>query len=157
VSDGPVGSTDEGRAMLEIVHDIAPGAQLAFHQGGAGSPQFLAGAIRTLAAGGSKGIVDDIGLAVAPFFNDGVVRKAIDEVAAQGVSYVSAAGNAGDSGYLANWRGLDRTVGGQGGIYHDFGGNGDVLQNFTVFPGDQIVLIVGWDAAWLEAGSPDPN
>lgn len=154
--DGAFGDTDEGRAMLEIIHDIAPGAKLSFHTAGAGSAQFFAGAIRALADAGSKVIVDDIGLFVAPFFNDGVVNQAVDEVTARGVSYVSAAGNIGDAGYLASWKGVDKAVGGIGGIYQDVGGNGDHLQNFSVGPGETMTIILGWDTPWLEGGSPDP-
>ncbi len=37
LSDRAAQGTDEGRAMLEIVHDIAPGAELAFHTADFGS------------------------------------------------------------------------------------------------------------------------
>ena len=35
--------TDEGRAMLEIVHDLAPGAALAFHTAEGGQANFARG------------------------------------------------------------------------------------------------------------------
>ena len=37
------GGTDEGRALLEIVHDVAPGSALAFHTADLGEADFCAG------------------------------------------------------------------------------------------------------------------
>jgi hypothetical protein len=59
--------TDEGRAMLQIIHDIAPGAQLGFRTGVITSGDFAQG-IRDLAAAGSDIIVDDITYITEPFF-----------------------------------------------------------------------------------------
>src|SRR5207248_3669647 len=50
LQDDPGGSgTDEGRAMLEIIHDIAPGAGLAFHTASPDPTNFASG-IGALAA-----------------------------------------------------------------------------------------------------------
>ena len=51
--------SDEGRAMMQIVHDVAPGATLVFHTGVGGQPS-LAAAILALADAGADVIVDDI-------------------------------------------------------------------------------------------------
>jgi subtilase family protein len=89
---------DEGRAMAQIVHDLAPGSSLAFASAFNGEPAFAA-AIRRLAApvaqggAGAKVIVDDVGYFGEPFFQDGPVAVAAGEVAAAGASYFSAAGN----------------------------------------------------------------
>jgi hypothetical protein len=87
---------DEGRAMLQIVHDIAPKAKECFATAFAGELQF-ADNIRAL--GDPKGacranvIVDDVGYFDEPFFGRGPVSDAVDDVAAQGVHYFSSAGN----------------------------------------------------------------
>ena len=61
VLDGPAGSDDEGRAMLENIHDIAPGASLAFSTTG-DSILSMAKNIQTLASqSGAKVLVDDVG------------------------------------------------------------------------------------------------
>src|SRR5262249_5098479 len=52
LQDGAAGNADEGRAMLEIVHDIAPGASLAFHTAN-GGPQAFANGIIALANAGA--------------------------------------------------------------------------------------------------------
>lgn len=90
----------EGTAMLEIVHDLAPGAQLGFCPAfdGTGDPQSIADAIDYLAqqAFGGTGcdvIVDDVANLTEPYFQDGVVAQAVDAAVAGGVAYFSSAGN----------------------------------------------------------------
>jgi hypothetical protein len=83
---------DEGRAMGQIVHDLAPGADLRFATADNGENDF-ANQIRQLAASGAKSIVDDITYFDEPMYQDGVIGKAVEDVTAQGVSYFSSAGN----------------------------------------------------------------
>jgi subtilase family protein len=83
---------DEGRAMAQIVHDLAPGASIAFATAFSGELGFAAN-IKALAAAGAKVIADDVAYFGEPFFQDGPVAVAVNEVAATGVSYFSAAGN----------------------------------------------------------------
>jgi hypothetical protein len=40
LNDLPSGGTDEGRAMMQIIHDIAPGASLAFYTAAEGEESF---------------------------------------------------------------------------------------------------------------------
>jgi hypothetical protein len=83
---------DEGRAMAQIVHDLAPGAAIDFAS--AFGDQFsFAENIRALANSGAKVIADDVVYFDEPFFQDGPVAVAIDEVVSSGVSYFTAAGN----------------------------------------------------------------
>src|SRR5262249_42740921 len=97
-----------------------------------------------------------IGYPNSPFFNDGVIAQAVDDVFAQGVFYTSAAGNAGNLGWQASWQGASATVGGTSGTYFTFGG-GDVLQDFTLGVNKTVTLTFQWDAAFLEGGSAQPN
>ena len=89
---------DEGRAMMQIVHDVAPGASLAFYPAIFGQADFANG-ITTLAGQGAKVIADDVGYFEEPFFQDGVVSQAISTVKSQGVAYFTAAGNNGSFAY----------------------------------------------------------
>ena len=88
--------SDEGRAMLQIIHDIAPGAELAFRTGYLGEQDMAVG-IQELANAGSDVIVDDLTYITEPFFRDGVISQAIDQVVADGVVFFSSAGNFGSA------------------------------------------------------------
>jgi hypothetical protein len=92
LDDSEAEGEDEGRAMAQVVHDLAPGAAIDFATAFTGEPAFAAN-IRALAAAGAKVIADDVSYFEEPFFQEGPVAVAVDEVAAAGVSYFSAAGN----------------------------------------------------------------
>ena len=96
------GGTDEGRAMMQVIHDIAPGASLAFYTADK-SEQDFANGILALAAAGCKVICDDVSYFDEPFFQNGVIAQAIQTVEAEGVTYVTAAGNNASNGYQAAW------------------------------------------------------
>lgn len=99
------GTTDEGRAMCQLIYDLAPGAALAFSTANGGEGAF-ATHIRDLAdptKGNCQVIVDDVRYLSEPFFQDGVVAQAVNEVVAQrGVAYFSSAGNYADASYENN-------------------------------------------------------
>jgi Subtilase family len=98
LEDGPAGSHDEGRAMLQIIHDIAPHANLAFATAFNGELSFAQNIERLAApvsAGGAGAtvIVDDVSYFEEPMFQDGMVAAAVAKVTAAGVTYLSSAGN----------------------------------------------------------------
>lgn len=149
----------EGTAMLELVHDLAPGAQLFFATGFPTITQFAQN-IRDLRTAGCDIIVDDLFyFAESPFQdgqapsvvsprNQGVVIQAVNDVTAAGALYFSSAGNSGnkDDNTSGTWEG-DFVDGGataapipvgSAGNLHNFGG-----QNFNLMT-----------AASTSAGSP---
>jgi Subtilase family len=85
----------EGLAMLEIVHAIAPGAELYFATDGGGSGS-MAQNIRDLAAAGCRIIVDDVTYPDESPFQDGEIATAVADVSNQGVLYFSSAANNGN-------------------------------------------------------------
>ena len=120
----------EGTAMLEIVHDLAPGANLFFADGGAGPAQ-MAQNIEDLCTAGADIIVDDIAYTGLSPFQDDVIARAVSTVTANGCQYFSSAGNGGNKndGTASVWEGdfaagpaLDLSGVGAGAVYHDFGG-----------------------------------
>ena len=118
VLPGQQGSWDEGTAMLEIVHEMAPDAELYFARG-LSSIESFAQNIRDLRGAGCDAIVDDaIYYSESPFqkgqapgilspSNGGVVSQAVNDVTAAGALYFSCAGNSGnlDSGGTGVWEG----------------------------------------------------
>lgn len=145
LQDFPFGTrSDEGRAMLQIVHDVAPGADLAFRTGFLGAVDFAKG-IRDLQQAGCDVIVDDISYISEPFFRDGVVAQAVNDVKALGVSYFSAAGNFGTN----SWQGTFAPVAAPNGVVgqaHDFdpGAGTDIYQSIKLYQGD-YTIVFQWD------------
>lgn len=146
LQDYPFGTrSDEGRAMLQIVHDVAPGAELAFRTGFLGSLD-MANGIRELEQAGCDVIVDDISYISEPFFRDGVIAQAVDDVKALGVSYFSAAGNFGTN----SWQGTFAPMAAPAGVVgqaHNFAsgfGGTDILQGITLYQGEYTVVFQ-WD------------
>ncbi|HEX8770588.1 MAG TPA: hypothetical protein VF711_07465, partial [Acidimicrobiales bacterium] len=94
---GGVGTGDEGTAMLEIVHDMAPGAALVFAPAGDDSLSFVT-ALNALAAAKVNVIVHDVAFDIEPVFESGFVAQTIDDLSrSSGISVYSAAGNVGSS------------------------------------------------------------
>jgi hypothetical protein len=93
-------ATDEGRAMLELVHDIAPGADLMYATTGL-TQLIFADNIRKLREAGADVLVDDVGFPQEPFFQNGIVDLAIKNVVDSGGVYLASVGNSGDSGFEA--------------------------------------------------------
>jgi hypothetical protein len=149
---------DEGRAMLQLIHDMAPGAQLGFHTAFGGIANF-ANAIRELAGPGNcTVIVDDIGYFAQPFYQDGPVSNAVDDVVADRIPYVSSAGNDGQNSYEAPFRGSGEAgVLDSGSEPHDFdpSGDTDTRQEITVQAGGtfQVVSLQWTDPSSLVDGS----
>ncbi|MCS5497953.1 S8 family serine peptidase [Cnuibacter physcomitrellae] len=89
-AEGP--GSDEGRAMAQLVHSIAPGATLAFASGGNSQVAF-ANSVEALLADGADIIVDDLGYLNELMFQDGTISNAVTEAESKGVPFFTAAGN----------------------------------------------------------------
>lgn len=147
--DYPYGrSSDEGRAMLQTVHDIAPKSPLAFRTGFISEGDFAQG-ITQLQQAGCKVIADDITYITTPFFKDGLAARAVNNVKALGVSYFSAAGNFGSKSYEAIFNPTAAPAGIVGQA-HNFGG-GDILQNDSLQAGS-YTIVMQWEDSIYSLG-----
>ena len=160
LDDSACPATDEGRAMLQIVHDVAPGANLSFHTAFTGQANFAQGIV-DLANAGAKVIVDDVIYLAEPMFQDGIIAQAVDQVEAAGVAFFSAAGNNSRKSYEDDFRGGQTIgIGPNNFEAHDFdpGPGVDIFQKVSIPSGGSIVLSLQWDSPALSAGGPgSPN
>lgn len=101
----PPNATNEGRAMCQIVHDMAPKARIGFATADTGELGF-ANNIRALGGlpgytypdatqQGFKGdvVCDDVSYLDEPMFQDGIIAQGVNDVVAAGVTYCSSAAN----------------------------------------------------------------
>ncbi|HMH49972.1 MAG TPA: FG-GAP-like repeat-containing protein [Candidatus Acidoferrum sp.] len=140
---------DEGTAMLEIVHDLAPGSGLAYYGPDTSADMVLG--INALTAAGARVIVDDILFLDESKFEDGMIAQAARNFATGGKLYVTAAGNEARKHYRASYNRLT----GQNfpnatyPAVHDFGpaGSPDIGNTF-VLPNDcNVQVVLQWNNA----------
>ncbi|MBE9079553.1 S8 family serine peptidase [Romeria aff. gracilis LEGE 07310] len=105
-------ATGEGRALAQLVYKVAPGSEILFHTGVSGSGSSLSDlnessfitAVRELQKAGADIIFDDIAGLSPPLFEDGEAVEAIDDAVADGIVYLTAAGNNGTITYEDEYR-----------------------------------------------------
>jgi hypothetical protein len=157
---------DEGRAMMQIVHDVAPNAGLAFYPAIFGQADFASG-VELMAANGANIIADDVGYFEEPFFQDGIISQAITNVKGAGVAYFTAAANnaafaydnptdpkaaavnplsfptpgTGEGGAAEKLLNFDATGGGTTNLLHVTLG--------TLQPGEFVAIVVQWDQPFV--------
>ena len=149
---------DEGRAMAEIVHDVAPGAAIAFY--GASNVNDHAKGIRDLAAAGATVIVDDLFYSSEPYFQPSPIAVAARDVALQhNAVVISSAGNNERKSLEGNFKPLpakDLLFNGAsiGKLeLHDFGGGRATVPIFFA-EGYPVRLGIQWDDKFASY-SPD--
>ena len=134
------GAGDEGTALLEIVHDVAPGAKLLFS--GPASSLDMVDAVACLTDAGANVIVDDLGFFGEPYFEDGPVAAAVDAAVTAGVSYHSSAGNEAQEHLEEDFF----PAAGSNGQLHDFAaGAGDPFNGVVVPAGGTLTCILQWN------------
>lgn len=144
---------DEGTAMLEIVHDVAPGAGPLFFASFGQSGAFMAEAVRCLADAGAKVIVDDVTFGDEPFFQDGPLAIAAREVVQRGVSYHTSAGNRRQEFFQQQLS--PALFGPPLGIIHNFDpmGAGDAANEVTIGAGGGSTCVIQWDEPFGQAAT----
>jgi hypothetical protein len=137
-------ASDEGRAMMQIVHDVAPGADLQFHTATASPRQFEVGFLAL--SENCDIIVDDITFITEPFFGSGRIAEAINS---SGRLHVTAAGNIANKAHQGVFNSTPDTpptnfLDPNGAtVAHDFdsGPEVDYLQKISVVPGEYLIAL----------------
>ena len=157
--------TDEGRAMLQVVHDIAPGASLAFYTADNSEADFANG-IGVLAKAGAKVEADDSHYFDEPFYQDGILAQAIDNVEAQGVAYFSSAGNDGQNAYentAPSFATLSSSAPNAGEYLLNFDTSGATTTTTlpvtipALVPGEFLGVVVEWDQPYVTGAPGSPG
>jgi subtilisin-like proprotein convertase family protein len=147
----------EGTAMMEIVQDLAPGAQIFFATAFT-SPEGFAENIRRLRFEfGCDIIVDDVIYYFESPYQDDVIAQAVNDVTADGAMYFSSAGNQGNysDGFSGTWEGDFKAAGTlatlpAGYTVHNFDFNGDkVISDRIEFTAGPVIL------HWSDPGTLD--
>jgi Subtilase family len=103
LDNGSCPGSDEGRAMVQLVHDVAPGAAQKFHSAFNSLTDFADGILK-LQAAGSNVIVDDVIYFAENMFSDGILAQAADRAVNRGAAYFSSAGNDARHSYESAYR-----------------------------------------------------
>jgi hypothetical protein len=176
LDNGACPGSDEGRGMVQLVHDVAPGAAQKFHTAFNSLVDFADG-ILELQEAGSDVIVDDVIYFAESMFSDGIIAQAADLAVARGAAYFSSAGNQARQSYESAYRETTVSINGGGNNngkgapfvlpVHDFdpGAGTDTLQKVHVTPdasGQALVIFsLQWDQPFLSstayAQATDPN
>jgi subtilisin family serine protease len=128
-TDVPFGypNAGEGTAMLEIVHRIAPGAELMFATGNKTSTQ-MALNIDSFRQSGCHIIVDDLTYPFESPFQDGPIAQSVADASDAGILYFSSSANSGNkvAGTSGTWEGdfkpsnVSFSVNGKPYTFHEF-------------------------------------
>ena len=141
------GGSDEGRAMMQVIHDLAPAATLYFATADLGEAAFADNIVALRNTYGCNIILDDVFYFDEPAFQDGIVAQAVNTVTAAGALYFSSAGNSGSlvkgtsgvfEGDFNDAGSLPFTGSTKTGTIHNFGTvaspvNGDIISVATPF------------------------
>ena len=163
LKEDPSAGSDEGRGMAELVHDIAPGAGIAFYTAFAGEADFAAGILKLAqptasGGGGAKVITDDVFYFDEPIYQEGIVAQAVNTAAnTYGVSYFSSAGNQARQAYESAFNAVSTTVpaiSASAGVYHDFDTSAgtDFYQPVSIAAGATFTITYQWDQPYASAG-----
>lgn len=155
----PDDGIDEGAAMLEHIHDVAPGAELAFASAFISEASFADQVTALRVAGNCTITCDDIIYFSEAMFQDGPVSQAVNGNFDAGVPHFTAAGNDADHGI----EGVFSDING-GTDDKDFPPSGDDLHNWgigggtpeflpiTVPAGGSLLAVLQWNQPYINFG-----
>lgn len=150
------GGTNHGTNVAEIVHDMAPQAQLYLAK--VGTDVQLQQAVNDMVAAGVQVINHSVGWYGAAFYDGtGSICDAVDTATSNGIQWVNSAGNDRLRHYLGTFTDTDAD------LRHEFAGGQD-YNAITLSAGASVTLVLNWNAyptttidydLYLYDGNPD--
>ena len=154
VDFGPGGGTDEGEGMMELIHDIAPNAALAFASGNTNLASY-ADNVTKLRQAGCTITCDDLFYFNEPCFQDGPVSQSINAGFDAGVPHFSSAGNEASNGILSTYVPANTANSADNGLatpdgqdFHNWGLAGNATPGFMpidVPNGQSVLAMLQWN------------
>jgi subtilisin family serine protease len=135
------GEIDHGTACAEIIHDVAPGAELFFARYD-GSASALSEAVDWLLAQRIDIISNSGGELIGPRDGSGRSAQLVDDLAEQGILWVNAAGNEA----LGHYRGAFADTDGDG--FHEFAPGDEML---ALRNKGSVRVALTWEDDWEQA------
>lgn len=150
--------SDEGRAMAQLIQDLAPGADITFATAFGGQASFAQNIV-DLAKAGNKVIVDDVRNYTELMYQNGPIAQAINQVTAEyNVVYFSSAGNQAAQGWQGDWATNGTTYTRNGVTYQllSFGlpltSTGGTPLDYLTLTGASGLFAIQWDQPSAIAG-----
>jgi hypothetical protein len=162
---------DEGAAMAENVHDIAPDADISFYSGWGSQLNFV-NAVKDLckprAQGGAGAdiIVDDLFYFQEPFYQPGIINQAIQDCVNSGVMFFTIAGNDSDRSYEFSYKDIDPSTadthsssGDKIAYGNDFQKwpNGSAYLPVTIPAGKNFRAVLNWNQPYISYQADKKN
>ena len=144
-----IGNGDEGTAMMEIIYDMAPEAELYFAAYGGNSDNFQ-DVVSMLAQLGCMVICDDVYFFNQPFFEDGDVARHLKQVLAEypDLIYITVAGNFSILHYLDTARFIIPFA---AGYLQDLSGMDLPFVTLEIPPGSRAIITLQWSEPFGKA------
>ncbi|MDR2855340.1 MAG: S8 family serine peptidase [Methanomicrobiales archaeon] len=144
-----LGNGDEGTAIMEIIHDMAPEAEIYFAAYGGNSDNFQ-DVVSMLAQLGCTIICDDVYFFAQPFFEKGDVARHLEEVLAEypDLIYVTVAGNFSILHYLDAAR---FTIPYATGYLQDLSGMNLPFVTLEIPPSSRAIVTLQWSEPFNQA------
>lgn len=154
--DNSGGRTHEGLAMMEIVQDMAPQADLVFATASGGIVNY-SNNIYALRAAGCKIITDDVFNFGEPVYEDGLLAQTVEDVThnfgAGNVVYTCSAGNAAQLSLFSNYVNQVSTLAGVAGQNVNNFGGGVFLNAVNIGGGGTATVALQWDDKFGASGN----
>jgi subtilisin family serine protease len=137
---------NEGTAMAEIIHDIAPDAEIAVAAVST-SLGFIQQIIRLANIFRADIIVDDLGFFGEPYFEDGDLARAVSALPSN-ILYFSSAGNSANTHYEQEFSAIQSR--------HNFGAQNNISDDaigFGIRPNRGVFVLLQWADRYANANS----